>query len=169
MSDLRHNTNILKINVDQNSVEVISPPDIVKAKLGVSGASSHWLSNNHLIILGGSTPGLTNGGRSIMVWSSKQVRKAKCDARECLITNNSPNTLMISCDGPRCPRWTHYICAKPKPLKKHQNKFFCEFCTGPPNVNARRNAAAAEAEERRKKNQLMSDLSSGLSDSDDEQ
>ena len=103
-----------------------------------------------------------------MVWSSKQVRKAKCDARECLITNNSPNTLMISCDGPRCPRWTHYICAKPKPLKKHQNKFFCEFCTGPPNVNARRNAAAAEAEERRKKNQLMSDESSGLSDSDDE-
>ena len=77
--------------------------------------------------------------------------------------------LMISYDGPRCPRWTHYICAKPKPLKKHQNKFFCEFCTGPPNVNARRNAAAAEAEERRKKNQLMSDESSGLSDSDDEQ
>ena len=157
----KHNTNLLKINVDQNSVEVISPPEIVRGKLGIYGASTHWLTNNHLIILGGSTPDLTHGGRSIMAWSSKQVRMAKCDAKECKLDNNSPHTKAISCDGPMCERWTHWVCAKPV-LKKHQNKFFCEFYTGP--SQRRRNAAAATTAEGRN---FMSDDSSVQSDSDD--
>ena len=87
---------------------------------------------------------------------------SKCDAMNCLLTNNSPHTKAISCDGPMCKRWTHWICAKPKPLKKHQNKFFCEFCTGP--LQRRRNDAAATTAERR---QFMSDDSSAQSNSDD--
>ena len=96
-----------------------------------------------------------------MAWSSKQVRMAKCDAKECKLDNNSQHTKAISCDGPMCERWTHWVCAKPV-LKKHQNKFFCEFCTGP--SQRRRNAAAATTAEGRV---FMSDDSSVQSDSDD--
>ena len=99
-----------------------------------------------------------------MAWSSKQVRMSKCEAKECVLSNNSPHTKAISCDGPMCQRWTHWVCAKPM-LKKHQNKFFCEFCTGP--LQRRRNAAAERAAERRQNAEFMSDKSSAQSESDD--
>ena len=93
---------------------------------------------------------------------------AKCDATHCLLTNNSPHTKAISCDGPMCQRWTHWICAIPKPLKKHQNKFFCEFCTAPSQSQRRRNEATARAAQRRQQAEFMSDESSAQSDSDDD-
>ena len=94
-----------------------------------------------------------------MVWSSKKVRLAKCDgAKKCLLTNNSPNNKQISCDGELCDRWTHWVCAKPKPLKKHQNRFFCEFCTG--KGQRKRNERAAQLEEDRDNAEFMTDESS---------
>ena len=99
-----------------------------------------------------------------MVWSSKKVRLTKCDgAKKCLLTNNSPNNKQISCDGELCDRWTHWVCAKPKPLKKHQNRFFCEFCTG--KGQRKRNERAAQLEEDRDNAEFMTDESSVQSDS----
>ena len=94
----------------------------------------------------------------------KKVRLAKCDgAKKCLLTNNSPNNKQISCDGELCDRWTHWVCAKPKPLKKHQNRFFCEFCTG--KGQRKRNERAAQLEEDRENAEFMTDESSVQSDS----
>ena len=52
-NEYKMNSSILHLMLDSSRLIEIKSPELVKIKMAVFGSSSHWLTKNHLMIIGG--------------------------------------------------------------------------------------------------------------------
>ena len=114
-----------------STIERITPPEFLNEKTKVFGLSSVWLEDDTLLLLGGSTPPLGYGGRSLLLYSSKKNDLGPCDLNpKCLMpVDFKGNTKLIICDF--CESDIHFYC-DPKLRGKNvfKNEFYkCPMCS----------------------------------------
>jgi len=104
------NGELIVANPITSTVERIPPPEHLSQKTNVFGSSSMWLEDESLLLLGGSTPPLGYGGRSVFLYSSKKNDLGPCQlVPKCVMPADfKGDTKMIICDF--CETDIHFYC-----------------------------------------------------------
>jgi hypothetical protein len=125
--------NMYIADVNNRTVDVKKPPTFLNHKMRVFGATSVWLiEDDTLLLIGGSTPPLGYGGRSIFMYSRRKNDIDFCDLGEqsCLVNeDHDGDNRLIVCD--KCESDIHFYC-DPKMRKKTRvpEQYICPRCTG---------------------------------------
>ena len=72
------NGNIFIVNIVTKQLEIVKPPTFLSEKTKVWGSSSAWISDDTLMLMGGSLPPPGHGERSIFMYSSKPMDILTC-------------------------------------------------------------------------------------------
>ena len=111
-----------------NDREGVEPEHLCQTK--VWGSSSAWISDDTLMLMGGSLPPPGHGERSIFMYSSKPMDILTCGLEDsCKVDENfKGNTRLIECDV--CGKDIHFYCDKKiSKLKKKTPEFYkCPLC-----------------------------------------
>ena len=125
------NNDLLIMDLESSSFETDVTPEILKKRMAVHGATSHWVDSETLLISGGSEAPLGVGGRSIFVYTSKNIIMSECSAGVACVweCNRNLDGTMIICDG--CEQSIHKYCDKTVRNLDNENlpdKYFCPTC-----------------------------------------
>ena len=110
-----------------NDREGVEPEHLCQTK--VWGSSSAWISDDTLMLMGGSLPPPGHGERSIFMYSSKPMDILTCGLEDsCKVDENfKGNTRLIECDV--CGKDIHFYCDKKiSKLKKTPEFYKCPLC-----------------------------------------
>ena len=125
-----NNSDLMIMDLASGSLKTDVTPAIMKRKMAVSGATSVWVDNETLMLIGGTEPPLGEGGRSIFVYTSKEITMNECLAAEFCLWEGDRNMdgTMVICD--ECDLSIHKYCDKRiRNLRKLPEKYFCPKCT----------------------------------------
>ena len=132
------NSKIHILDVIKGTSRFLDPPEYIAEKVKVSGGSSFWIGDHTWIIIGGTTPPLGFGGRSIFTYSCLTVKIENCDAETCKIDPNfQGDTCLVLCDF--CEKEIHKHCdSLISRRKKLPDKYKCPVCRGDAGKQRRR-------------------------------